>query len=448
MLHLSPEFNYVVNTVTDRAFIVSNVGGVSVINTDAMELLADPANGWTEDPAYASFLAAAVAQGWLVGEPPTRAPRIRRIATAHHLRRVQYEVNLVCNLECAHCYCSASPRAPRGESTEFVLRVVRQAAAMGVIFFDVTGGEPLARDDIFEVLGAIREAGMVPGLFTNATLVTPAVAARLRDLGVANVQSSLDARTPDLHDKFRGKRGAFHRAEAGILALKEAGLNVSVSICASKMNAHELPDLHHYISKELGLPLRLDRVIPAGRGIADGIALPETEFYQLARLITGGGEDMPLVKVCDSPSDGARNGSISPGCGVGESYVFIKHDGRVALCPTMTEAESPDFGQGSLHELGLEDIWLHHPTFTRFRGMQCQNATRCPSGRTCRGGCRSNAYILHGTVDSPDEMSCNLHKNPTDQYIPYLERYAAERGVAPRAATTGPRTRMMLPVVQ
>jgi radical SAM protein with 4Fe4S-binding SPASM domain len=105
----------------------------------------------------------------------------------------------------------------------------------------------------------------------------------------------------------------------------------------------------------------------------------------------------------------------------------LKHDGRAALCPTLTEAESPEFVQPDLKQLSLEQAWQEHPTFRRLRGMQCENASVCPSGNTCRGGCRSNAYLLHGDISSPDEMSCNIHKNDAGGYRPFLTEYEQMR---------------------
>jgi radical SAM protein with 4Fe4S-binding SPASM domain len=115
--------------------------------------------------------------------------------------------------------------------------------------------------------------------------------------------------------------------------------------------------------------------------------------------------------------------------------MFIKHDGRAALCPTMTEAEGAEFEQASLDGATLQSVWRSHPTFTRFRGVQCRNVDHCPSGDACRGGCRSNAYLLHGSVDSPDEVSCNLHKNGGDEYRNFLGEYDAHRRVSLRVVS-------------
>lgn len=421
-------FHFIANRAHDRGYLLNRNGGKGgVVNYDALELLTSDDASWQHDPDYASFLEKALQAGWLVNEPPPWRPRPRFIDRQHHLQRVQYEVNLVCNLECAHCYCSSSPRAPHGQPTDFVLDVIKQAADLGVLNFDVTGGEPLVRPDILQIIRAIDDHGMIPGLYTNGTLVTREKARALRDAGVTWVQTSLDARTPELHDEIRGKRGAFDKTIRAIKEMKAVGIAVRVAVCLNRRNAHETGAIVELLRDELGVAYGLDRVIPAGRGCSapEPLALPNEEYYALVNRFVGGTKI--TAKSCDAIGLGGADGTIEPSCGVGATYLFLKHDGRAALCPTMTEAESPDFAQADLKTVSLAEAWEAHPTFTRFRGMQCENVSVCPSGKRCAGGCRSNAYLLHGRLDSPDEVHCNLNKNPDPTYRRMLEEYEVMR---------------------
>jgi radical SAM protein with 4Fe4S-binding SPASM domain len=432
MRYLSPAFSYLGNTATGLGYVVSAKGRSSIVNRDAFDLLVGD-SAWQLDPDYRRFLDQCVTAGWLVADRPARLPLVRWVDRAIHLRRIQYEINLVCNLECVHCYCSSSPRAPRGQSTEFVIDIVRQAAELGVICFDVTGGEPLIRNDIVEVIAAIRDHGMVPGLLTNGTLVTEAKAEALRAAGLAAVQVSLDARTPALHDEIRNRPGAFDRAVRGIRIFQQLGIPVRVNVCLNRRNAHETGEIVRFLRDDLKVSFGLDRVIPAGRGQghATPFALENREYYALIREHLLASEQV-AAKACDAIS--VSNGRfIEPSCGVGSSYLFLKHDGRAALCPTLTEAESAELVHADLTKMSLADAWEHHPTFNKFRGMQCENASVCPSGKSCRGGCRSNAYLIDGRLDAPDELHCNLEKNDQLEYRPMLVEYEAlrARGVLP-----------------
>lgn len=429
-LHLSSDFNYLNNRSTDRGYVVAKNGAVSVVNSDAMDLLTGADRSWLSDPDYTPFVDRAVGAGWLVDAPAPRAPSVRSIERRIHLRRVQYEVNLFCNLECAHCYCLASPSASQGLSTEFAKDLIRQAAELGALHFDITGGEPMLRKDIFELVEEIVRQGMIPSIFTNATTITAEKAARLKELGLAAVQTSLDARSPELHDEFRGSKGAFERTVRGIRELKAAGIGVSVTTCLNKRNAHELPAIVKFLKEDLAVPYRLDRVINAGRGLEHDspIALTNDEFYLLLRSLLRERPDAVTKKVCDAVNLAATE-VIEPGCGVGAWYMFIKHDGRAAICPTMTEAESTAFAQADLKAMSLAEAWESHPTFNLFRGVQCENTAVCPTGKSCRGGCRSNAYLIEGRVDAPDELHCNLQKNGGDDYVPFIAEYERRRAV-------------------
>ena len=286
---LGPDFRYIGNRATGKGYVVAARAGHAVVNMDAMELLAGGDAGWQDDRDYAEFFEQAKALRWLVAAPAA-PPSVRWVDQRFHLQRVQYEVNLVCNLECLHCYCSSSPRAPVGHPTAFVLDVIRQAADLGVIYFDITGGEPLVRKDILQLVESVRDRGMIPSLFTNCTLVTPKVARALRDAGVSSVQTSLDARTPELHDEFRGKRGAFDRAVRGIRALKSVDIPIRVSVSLNRRNVHEAEAMMRFMEDELAVQFNLDRVIPAGRSCEQTtpLELSNEEFYRVVRALSGG----------------------------------------------------------------------------------------------------------------------------------------------------------------
>jgi radical SAM protein with 4Fe4S-binding SPASM domain len=421
-LNRNDAYAFILDNHRRRGYIVSHRGDCSVVNHDAMTLLRDLPTLPHDAHTTAAFLQQARTYGWIIETEQT--PRtVRTVTTPYHLKRIQLELLLQCNLECAHCYCSSSPTAPRGLPTPQLYSLIDQAAAMGAIYLDITGGEPLLRKDIFDILVHAQTRGLITSLFTNGTPVTTTVAQRLAKCHIASIQTSLDALSPALHDRFRGRSGAFQQTIRGITRLREAGIPVSVTVMVHRHNIHELKALTDFIANTLRVPFRLDRVIPAGRAASnDTIALSAPEFYQRVRELYPADKAL-ISRVCDGASALIDKQHIEPSCGVGTSYCFIKHNGAVVLCPTMTPAESPQFRAGSFPTQSLREIWMDHPTFQQFRGIQCQNIDICPAAQQCRGGCRSNAYLLHGTVTAPDELHCNLHKNRQTQYVNYLQRY-------------------------
>jgi len=123
-----------------------------------------------------------------------------------------------CNLHCMHCYSDSQNRQYRGElTTAEGLRLIDDVAAFGAPTMIFSGGEPLTRTDIFELAAHAGRRGLRCVLSTNGTLITEALAQRIRDAGFAYVGISLDG-LREVHDKVRGHKGAFEQSLAGIRA--------------------------------------------------------------------------------------------------------------------------------------------------------------------------------------------------------------------------------------
>ena len=163
-----------------------------------------------------------------------RAPRI-----------VAWEITRSCNLACAHCRAAAHSEPYPGElSLEECKRVVDDIAAISDPILILTGGEPLIRSDIWDIIDYAREAGLHPVIGTNGTLIDDACAARIAEHGIPRVSVSLDFPTPEGQDAFRGKQGAFDEALTGIRHLRAHGVEVQVNTTITKMNNHLVDDMH------------------------------------------------------------------------------------------------------------------------------------------------------------------------------------------------------------
>ena len=193
------------------------------------------------------------------------------------LRRpvVVWNVGRRCNLHCVHCYSDSANRAYEGElTTAEGIALLDDLAAFGVPVLLLSGGEPLMRPDLFELIAHARSRGLRTTLSTNGTLITAEVAERLRALEVSYVGISLDGigRTNDM---FRGHKGAFDEAMAGFRHCKAVDQRVGLRMTLTRRNCQDLDQLFDFIEAE-----EIDRacfyhLVYSGRGSAADELTPE-----------------------------------------------------------------------------------------------------------------------------------------------------------------------------
>lgn len=158
-----------------------------------------------------------------------------------------------CNLKCVHCYAESCGVDYEGELTNAEAReMIRDLAAFKAPVLLFSGGEPLMREDMFELGAYARELGMRPVISTNGTLITPAVAKKIKDIGFGYVGISLDG-VQDTNDKFRGVKGAFNAALRGFENCLSIGQKVGLRLTMTKDNVQDLPAIFDLI-EEVGIP--------------------------------------------------------------------------------------------------------------------------------------------------------------------------------------------------
>ena len=171
-----------------------------------------------------------------------------------------------CNLTCKHCYATSADRDFPGElDTQQVLEVMRNLKAFGVPVLILSGGEPLMRDDIFDVSRRAKEMGFYLGLSTNGTLIDQHNIGEIADVGYDSVGISIDG-TRDTHDRFRRRQGAFDEAMRGIRLCRDAGIKVGLRFTLTRDNRHDLPSLLTLMDDENIDKFYLSHLNYAGRG--------------------------------------------------------------------------------------------------------------------------------------------------------------------------------------
>ena len=179
---------------------------------------------------------------------------------------VVWNVTRACNLKCVHCYARAVDRTADKELSHGEgLALLDDLADFGVPVVLFSGGEPLMRPDLTTLARYAVDKGMRAVISTNGTLITRDKARELKDIGLSYVGVSLDG-MEEVNDRFRGKRGAFRDAMAGIGNCQDVGLKVGLRFTINRMNAAEIPAIFDLL-EEYGIPRAcFYHLVYAGRG--------------------------------------------------------------------------------------------------------------------------------------------------------------------------------------
>ncbi|AIY90567.1 radical SAM protein [Geoglobus acetivorans] len=175
-----------------------------------------------------------------------------------------WNVTARCNLKCVHCYADAGAKKEGELTTEEAKEFIDDLAEMKVPVLLLSGGEPLMREDIFELIEHAKSKGLYVSLSTNGTLINDDVAGRLAELKVDYVGISIDG-LPGTNDRFRGLRGAFDRALNGILNAKEAGLLTGIRFTVTRLNLREVPEVIDLLVEHEIPRFCLYHLVPSGR---------------------------------------------------------------------------------------------------------------------------------------------------------------------------------------
>ncbi|MHC4270750.1 MAG: radical SAM protein [Planctomycetota bacterium] len=179
---------------------------------------------------------------------------------------VVWNITRACNLKCIHCYNdSGAEKADDELSTEQAKGILDDLAQFGVPSVLFSGGEPLMRHDLFELIEYAGEKGLRTVISTNGTLITSDVAMKIKERGVSYVGISLDGIGP-INDEFRGVPGAFKRAVKGIRNCQDAGVRIGLRLTLTARNVQDLEALFDFFETENIERACFYHLVPSGRG--------------------------------------------------------------------------------------------------------------------------------------------------------------------------------------
>ncbi len=180
---------------------------------------------------------------------------------------VVWNITRACNLRCIHCYNDSGAAAEDELSTEQAKQVLRDLAQFAVPSVLFSGGEPLLRKDLFELLDFAKQLGLRTVISTNGTLITTDIAKTIRQLGVSYVGISLDG-IGEINDRFRAVKGAFDKAVEGIKNCQAAGVRIGLRLTLTRRNVQDLDALFDFFERHDIERACFYHLVPSGRGRA------------------------------------------------------------------------------------------------------------------------------------------------------------------------------------
>ncbi len=344
-----------------------------------------------------------------------------------------WEVTQSCDLACKHCRAAAQPLAHPDQLTNAEAKaLIDQIAGLHVPIFVLTGGDPLKRADVFELIRYAAAKGVHVALTPSATpLLTREAVFKLKAAGLVRLGISLDGSTPEIHDAFRGVPGTWARTLQAIAWANEAGIPIQVHTTISRHNAHDLDNLCALFEKQAIVMWNVFFLVPVGRGQLNDLLTGEefeqvfAKIYELSQRVNfqiktteamhyrryllqhhleerrmghghGNGhphEPAPAYEPGAPTADaGVRNRSwATRRVNDGKGFLFISHVGNVYPSGFL-----PLYA-GNIRQTPLAEIYRNAPIFRALRDSSrlAGKCGACEYKEIC-GGSRARAYAVTG----------------------------------------------------
>lgn len=310
------------------------------------------------------------------------------------LHTLFFEVTSRCNALCDHCgsRCTASPKDELSpEVFKKVLDDVAKKYGTKAIMLNITGGEPLMRKDLFDIVGYADSLGFKWGLVTNGMLVTDNVVKKMKETHMSTISISLDG-MKETHEEFRHVKGSFDKIISGIKKMKEENFveHIQVTFIATKKNIFELPEVYRLLSMLEIDSLRISGIDPIGRAEDNAdLMLSQEDYFYLFDFMKKHEEDaLPVVWSC-SHYFGNRENTLDPTgkkftCYTGIHVASVLSNGDIFGCPNIPRRR--ELIQGNVLKDNFCEVWEKEFKFyrnpDRTKAKQCE---KCKYWEYCKG---------------------------------------------------------------
>jgi radical SAM protein with 4Fe4S-binding SPASM domain len=322
-----------------------------------------------------------------------------------------WEVTLRCNQACRFCGTRAGRAGPDELDTEAARDLIRQLAGLGVREVSLHGGEAFLRDDLYELVRAIREHGMAATMVTGGRGLSLEVARKMRESDITAVSVSIDG-PRELHDSLRGMKGSFESAIAALSHLQAVGIDVGVNTQVNRENLSHLHELYDALRHHPLYGWQVQLMVPMGRAADEpGLWLEPYDLLELMPTLSdlrsrADQDNIPLwpgdnVGYFGPFEDKLRGdrvpGGCSGGCGGGVLAIGIEANGDIKGCSAMA---SEGFVAGNVRRHSLRQLW---DEAAELKMARCFDPNRlwgvcksCYYADECKAGCIWTANTILG----------------------------------------------------
>ncbi|MDX1633284.1 MAG: pyrroloquinoline quinone biosynthesis protein PqqE [Marinobacter sp.] len=340
------------------------------------------------------------------------------------------EVTYRCPLQCPYCSNPLDFAQTEQElTTEEWVSVLRQGRAMGAAQLGFSGGEPLVRQDLAELIAEARGLGYYTNLITSGIGLNETKVEAFRDAGLDHIQVSFQASDPELNNAVAGSRKAFEQKLAMARAVKEAGYPMVLNFVIHRHNIHQMSDIIDLCERlgadyvELATCQYYGWAFKNREGLmpsAGQLEIAEREVNAKRQRLADAGSAMKLIFVTPDYYEVRPKACMN---GWGSLFLTVAPDGTALPCHSarILPIEFPNVRNQS-----LQSIWYDSPGFNHYRGdsWMPEPCRSCDEKGKDFGGCRCQAYMLTGNADNAD---------PVCDKSPHHDRILAARRAADHA---------------
>ncbi len=320
-------------------------------------------------------------------------------------RILAWELTSSCNLDCLHCRASATPDPKPGElTTGEGYALLEEVAAAGTKLVILSGGESLMRSDVLDLARFGKSLGLRMTLATNGSLITPGIAQGMKEAGISRVSVSLDGVTADMHDRFRGRNGAFELALRGIEILIKNSIPVQVNTTVAAMNVSQMEAFPAFLEDLHVIAWHVFFLVPTGRGVdlepakvKEYQEMLDTFFlvYKAARIECKATCAPQFYRLLAEKGEPVH----TKGCLAGTHFGFVSSTGIIQPCGFL------QIPCGDIRKEGFCAAWerSHYLNLLRDTEALKGKCGRCGYKAVC-GGCRARAFEVRSDLLETDPV--------------------------------------------